>query len=82
MAKWQRLDGYVSGVYAVKVVGSVSAWFLEFRKGSTLGFEEGEKIWQCPNDIVVMEEIKAEAISSSGRTKGRQANQTSYTATG
>ena len=24
VAKWQRLDGYVAGVYAVKVVGSVS----------------------------------------------------------
>ena len=28
VAKWQRLDGYVSGVYAVKVVGSVSAGFI------------------------------------------------------
>ena len=28
VAKWQRLEGYVSGVYAVKVQGSVSATFL------------------------------------------------------
>lgn len=25
VARWQRLDGYVPGVYAVKVVGQVSA---------------------------------------------------------
>lgn len=28
VARWQRLDGYVSGVYAVKVVGIVSAGSL------------------------------------------------------
>ncbi len=30
VARWQRLDGYVPGVYAVKVVGMVSgalSWF-------------------------------------------------------
>lgn len=32
VAKWQRVDGYVSGVYAVKVVGMVSS-NLMFIKG-------------------------------------------------
>lgn len=27
VSRWQRLDGYVSGVYAVKVVGTVSLFF-------------------------------------------------------
>ncbi len=27
VAKWQRLEGYVPGVYAVKVVGLVSIFF-------------------------------------------------------
>jgi transcription elongation factor SPT4 len=28
VAKWQRLDGYVKGVYAVKVMGTVRPSFL------------------------------------------------------
>lgn len=31
VAKWQRLDGYVPGVYAVKVVGLVSGFILSGR---------------------------------------------------
>ncbi|KAI9818471.1 MAG: transcription elongation factor spt4 [Pycnora praestabilis] len=34
VAKWQRLDGYVAGVYACKVVGQVS-------RGSSIGNEKG-----------------------------------------
>lgn len=30
VARWQRLDGYVPGVYAVKVVGQVSCSLLSF----------------------------------------------------
>ena len=34
VAKWQRLDGYVPGVYAVKVVGMVS-----LNEGQGMGLE-------------------------------------------
>ena len=51
VARWQRLDGYVPGVYAVKVVGQVShAWLwlisdpwesLGIRYSSAIGFDLG-----------------------------------------
>ena len=40
VAKWQRLDGYVGGVYAVKVAGVVSVPTFSFtpkrKEGGTL----------------------------------------------
>lgn len=37
VAKWQRLDGYVSGVYAIKVVGVVSFFCLFHGQGAGNG---------------------------------------------
>lgn len=46
VARWQRLDGYVSGVYAVKVVGTVSCWFWKlFSTGQ--GREAQEQRCDC-----------------------------------
>lgn len=43
MARWQRLEGYVGGVYACKVVGTVS-WLVWGREGSgRVGRVRGEE---------------------------------------
>ncbi len=49
VAKWQRLDGYVPGVYAVKVVGLVSGCRRDVGTGWALLKEEvlgGESLFQ------------------------------------
>ena len=52
VAKWQRLDGYVPGVYAVKVTGTVSgalAWPVQ--SGSD-GSADGSDVWQLPEEKI------------------------------
>jgi transcription elongation factor SPT4 len=39
VARWQRLDGYVSGTYAVKVTGSVSYEYI-FVDGRLYNFDK------------------------------------------
>lgn len=48
VARWQRLDGYVSGTYAVKVVGSVGDnYYICFS-----GHNFAEITKQLPDDVI------------------------------
>lgn len=63
VAKWQRLEGYVRGVYAIKVVGSVSSPCVSFYfplsfdnengKAATRPFREGTKLMTCVKESVL-----------------------------
>lgn len=50
VAKWQRLDGYVAGVYAVKVVGMVSAVYYFNWAGQSCAV----KLWQEARKRVIV----------------------------